>query len=363
MNEKRFVVIMAGGRGERFWPQSRLARPKHLLPIVGEKPMLAQTVDRLEGLVPPERILVITNKEQAAAVAEVCPMLPAGNIVAEPVGRDTAAAVALATVLVADRDPEGCFAMLPADAVIHDRDGFQSVLEAALVAAESEDALVTIGIHAAYPATGYGYIHRGSPCGKAGGRTVYAVQRFKEKPDRETAAGYVASGEYYWNAGMFIWRVPVIAREFAQHTPGLWEAIGAVRDGLAAGHPLPGLLEQHYPGLEKISVDYAVMEKASLVRVVESAFDWDDVGEWPAIERHFPKDAAGNVVRGKALIAGGSGNILVGDGRHLLALIGVDDLIVVQSGDATLICPKSKAQEIKGVVQSIADSPDLKHLL
>ncbi|HSH09321.1 MAG TPA: mannose-1-phosphate guanylyltransferase, partial [Oceanipulchritudo sp.] len=295
MSTSRYVVIMAGGKGERFWPQSRLRRPKHLLPIVGETPMLTQTVDRLGKVVPLQNVLIITNSEQRDAVLDVCPMLPPENVIAEPVGRDTAAAVGLATVLVSHRDPEACFAMLPADHVIHDSAGFQSVLEAAFSAAEEEDALVTVGIKAAYPATGYGYIHRGAEVGHAAGQPVYEVEAFREKPDAETAGRYVVSGDYYWNAGMFIWRVPVISAEFEKHTPSLWAALGAIRKGLAAGNELVELLQAHYPGLEKISIDYAIMEKAATVRVIESAFDWDDVGEWPAVERHYQKDSGGNV--------------------------------------------------------------------
>jgi mannose-1-phosphate guanylyltransferase len=363
MSENRFVVIMAGGRGERFWPQSRLRRPKHLLPIVGEKPMLTQTVDRLEGLVPPERVLVITNAEQRDAVLDVCPMLAPGNVIAEPVGRDTAAAVGLATVLVQDRDPDGCFAMLPADHIIHDTAGFQSVLASAFEAAEGEDALVTVGIKAAYPATGYGYIHRGEVCQECSGREVYSVQAFREKPDLATATSYVDSGEYYWNAGMFFWRVPVISAEFEKHTPGLWAALGAIRSGLAAGEALDGLLAAHYPGLEKISVDFAIMEKAASVQVVESAFDWDDVGEWPAVERHYPKDESGNVTKGQVVVQGGCGNIVVNADGHLTALVGVDDLIVVQTPDATLVCPKGKAQEIKGLVKALGEDARFKDLL
>lgn len=363
MSHQRFVVIMAGGKGERFWPASRLARPKHLLPIVGDKPMLTQTVERLGSVAPPERVLVITNAEQRDAVLDVCPMLPAENVIAEPVGRDTAAAVALATVLVGHRDPQASFAMLPADHVIHDQHGFQSVLESAFAAAEAEDALVTVGITAAYPATGYGYIHRGGQAGTAAGREVYAVQAFREKPDMETARRYVESGEYYWNAGMFFWRVPVIATQFERHTPGLWKALGAVREGLAAAEPLEGLLARHYPGLQKISVDYAIMEKAETVRVVESAFDWDDVGEWPAVERHYPKDADGNVIKGAAIPLASSGNIVINDGRRLTALVGIDDLIVVETADATLICPKSRAQDIKLLVKALGNNEAYKHLL
>ncbi|MEX0327056.1 MAG: mannose-1-phosphate guanylyltransferase [Puniceicoccaceae bacterium] len=363
MSENRYVVIMAGGKGERFWPQSRLARPKHLLPIVGDEPMLTQTVKRLEGLVPPERVIIITNSEQREAVLETCPMLPPENVIAEPVGRDTAAAVGLATVLVADRNPEGCFAMLPADHIIQDKAGFQSVLESAFGAAEQADTLVTIGIQAAYPATGYGYIHRGAVEQEIAGRPVYAVKAFREKPDLATATSYVESGEYYWNAGMFFWRVPVISAEFEQHTPGLWAALGAIRSGLAAGESLDALLAEHYPNLEKISVDFAIMEKAASVQVVESSFDWDDVGEWPAVERHYPKDAQDNVSKGEVVVHDGSGNIVVNDGTHLTAVVGVDNLIVVQTPDATLVCPKDKAQEIKDLVKLLGTKEGLKHLL
>ena len=363
MSEKRFVVIMAGGKGERFWPQSRLSRPKHLLPIVGDKPMLTQTVERLGSVVQPERVLIITNSEQREAVIEVCPMVPAENVIAEPVGRDTAAAVGLATVLVENRDPDACFAMLPADHVIHDEKGFQQILDTAFSAAEKEDALVTVGIHPQYPATGYGYIHRGGVKHQIGERPVYEVKAFKEKPDLETATRYVKSGEYYWNGGMFFWRVPVISAEFERHTPGLWKALGAIRDGLKAGTALDALLAEHYPNLEKISVDFAIMEKAASVRVVESAFDWDDVGEWPAVERHYPKDAAGNVSKGQVLIQNGSGNIVVNDGNHITAVIGTYDLIVVQTADATLVCPKNRAQDIKQLVKALSGDEKYRHLL
>lgn len=363
MNRNRFVVIMAGGKGERFWPQSRLQRPKHLLPIVGDKPMLRQTVERLGAVVPVDHVLIITNAEQREAVLEVCPMLPPENVVAEPVGRDTAAAVGLAALLVGHRDPAAAFAMLPADHVIHDEAGFQATLESAFTAAEAEDALVTVGIEAAWPATGYGYIERDEVVSTLGDRPVYAVRAFKEKPDAETAERYVASGRYFWNAGMFFWRVPVISAEFAAHTPGLWQALGAIGSGLEAGQPLDSLLAREYPGLEKISIDYAIMEKATTVRVLEARFDWDDVGEWPAVERHHEKDSHGNVSRGSVLIRQGEGNIVLGEGDHTIALIGVDNLIVVHTADATLVCPKDQAQAIKELVKALGQDEAFTHLL
>jgi mannose-1-phosphate guanylyltransferase len=360
---KRYVVIMAGGRGERFWPESRTARPKQLLPIVGEKAMLAQTIDRLAGLVPAEDVFVITNTEQRDAALEVCPELDPNKVIGEPVGRDTAAAVGLATVLVRREDPEAIFAMLPADAVIHDAAGLCATLESAFAAAEADPVLATIGITASFPATGYGYIQQGNSRGDSAGKAVYQVKRFVEKPDLATAQSYLQAGNYFWNAGMFIWSVSTIAAELEKSTPNLWQALQAIDQGLEAGQGIDALLAQHYPKLEKISVDYAIIEKANNVVMVESGFDWDDVGEWPAVSRHYPADEAGNVVRGSAELADASGNIVYSrDEKHLVALVGVENLIVVRTEDATLVCHKDKAQEIKDLVKKIGAKASYKHL-
>jgi mannose-1-phosphate guanylyltransferase len=361
---KRFVVIMAGGRGERFWPESRIARPKQLLPIVGEKAMLAQTIARLAGLVPAADIFVITNAEQRGAVLEVCPELDPAKVIGEPMGRDTAAAVGLATVLVRREDPNASFAMLPADAVIHNDAGLRATLQAAFAAAEAQAVIATIGITATAPATGYGYIQQGEAMGDYAERPVYQVKRFVEKPDLATAQSYLASGDYFWNAGMFIWSVPSIVAELEHSTPTLWQALQAVDQGLSAGEDIDTLLAEHYPKLEKISVDYAIIEKAAKVVMVESAFDWDDVGEWPAVARHYPADSAGNVVRGNAELSQASGNIVYcRDENHLVALLGVKDLIVVKTDDATLVCHKDNAQEIKELVKTIGAKEAYKRLM
>lgn len=365
MNDSRYAVIMAGGRGERFWPQSRLKRPKHLLPIVGDKPMLAQTLDRLEALIPAQNCFIITNAEQREAILESCPQLPPENVVGEPVGRDTAAAVALATLLVQRKNPEARIAMLPADAAIHDTEGFQKTLNAAFQAADSDaSALVTIGIQPTFPATSYGYLKRSGTITNTaeGDAPCYQVERFVEKPDKATAETYLAEGGYYWNAGMFIWQLSAITAELERNTPGLWAAVQAIGTALNAGQPLADCLAEHYPKLEKISIDYAVMEKARNVQMIPSGFDWDDVGEWPAIARHTQQDAAGNTIKGNALIDDGKNNIVVGEDGHLTVLIGMDDLIVVQTPDATLICPREKAQALKATVRKISDNPQWKHL-
>jgi mannose-1-phosphate guanylyltransferase len=279
-------------------------------------------------------------------------------------GRDTAAAVALATVLVRRENPEASFAMLPADAVIHDAEGLRSTLTSAFKVAEAEPVITTIGITASFPATGYGYIQQGDALGEYAGRAVYKVKRFVEKPNLETAQGYLDSRDYFWNAGMFIWSVPTIVAELEKSTPSLWQALQAVDQGLEAGQSIDSLLADHYPNLEKISVDYAIIEKADNVAMIESGFDWDDVGEWPAVARHYPHNEAGNVVRGQAELFNASDNIVYcRDKKHLVALLGVKDLIVVKTEDATLVCHKDKAQEIKELVKRIGTQEALKHLM
>lgn len=360
----RYVVIMAGGRGERFWPESRLSRPKQLLPIVGDKAMLAQTVERLDGLVSVDRIFVITNAEQRDAVLEVCPELDPAKVIGEPIGRDTAAAVALATILVKREDPNGVFAMLPADAVIHDAAGLRSTLESAYAVAESDSVLATVGITAQFPATGYGYIQQGDLLGEFAARAIYKVQRFVEKPDEATAKGYLSSGDYFWNAGMFVWSVATISGELEVNTPSLWKAVLAIESSLINGDPINDVLAEHYPSLEKISIDYAVIEKSSRVVMVESGFDWDDVGAWPALARHYPADAEGNVARGHFEGYDASNNIVYSrDSAHLIALVGVQDLIVVKTDDATLVCHRDQAQKIKDLVKQLGVKEALKHLI
>lgn len=360
---ERFVVIMAGGRGERFWPQSREATPKHLLPIVGDKPMLAQTVDRVVGVVPAANIFVITTQAQLAGCRATCPGLSAANIVAEPMGRDTAAATGLAMLLVKQRNPAAAFAMLPADHVIHDTVEYAKLLNVAFASAEAADVLVTLGIKPATPETGFGYIQQAGPWRRIGGRDVMAVKRFVEKPNLETAKGYLVCGEYFWNAGMFVWRVPVVEAAFKAHAAELYAGLAKLE---AAAHSAGGwakALPEIYPTLKKISVDYALMEKSTNVVVVPATFDWDDVGAWPAIAKHFTPDTAGNVLRGLAMVEGGANNIVISTDGHLTGVVGASDLVVVHTAEATLVCPKDKAQEIKALLERLKQDPARKKFL
>lgn len=354
---KNYAVIMAGGRGERFWPQSRQARPKHLLPIVGDQPMVTQTVARLEGLVPPEQIFILTNVEHVVAVRSACPNIPAAQIIGEPVGRDTAVAAALAALLVRRSDPAGVLALLPADAAIHSAAGFRASLGAAFATAAQEDFILTIGVKPSYPATGYGYLQCGKQLGEQTGQPWFKVEKFVEKPNLATAEHYLAQGGYFWNVGMFITRAAVLLAAFQQHAPTIAAGMEDLDKRLAGGAALPDALAAVYPGLLKISVDYAVMEKASNVAVFEAAFDWDDVGEWPALVRHAQADANGNVTRGNTALYEARDNIVISEGGHLVALLGVQDLVVVQTPDATLVCPKSRAQDLKKLLQNVAAQP------
>lgn len=343
---------MAGGRGERFWPQSRTTVPKHLLPIVGETPMLTQTVDRALAVVPASNIFVITTQAQLAGVRAACTALPVENLIAEPMGRDTAAATGLAMLLVKQRAPQGAFAMLPADHVIHNVAEYAQLLGAAFAAAESADVLVTLGIKPMEPATGFGYIQRAGVWRQVAGCDVLAVKRFVEKPDLATAQGYLASGEYFWNAGMFVWRVPVVEAAFKAHAPELQAGLAAI-EASARTVGWTAALAQGYPGLKKISVDYALMEKSTNVVVVPATCDWDDVGAWPAVANHYPKDGNGNVLRGLSRVEGGANNIVVSTDGHLTAVVGASDLVVVHTADATLVCHRDKAQEIKALLQRL----------
>lgn len=360
---QNFVVIIAGGKGERFWPQSRGHRPKHLLSIVGTKPLLTQTLDRVRAVVSPKNTFVITSAQQEKGVRAVCKKLPAENIIAEPVGRDTGPAVALACALVAARDPEGVFAVLPADHVIHDGEAYTRDLKAAFAAAAADQVMVTIGIKPNEPATGFGYIQQADMWKKFDRRPVYKVKRFVEKPKLDVAQGYLASGDYVWNAGMFVWSVGVVKSALAAFTPELDAGLKPIEAALAKGKALAPVLKKIYPTLTKISVDYALLEKSTNVVVLPASFDWDDVGAWPAVANHYPKDADGNVSRGITMVEQGKNNIVFSEGGHLVALIGLDDLIVVHTDDATLVAPKAKSQEIKALLKRLEAQKDGKKWL
>jgi mannose-1-phosphate guanylyltransferase len=352
MLKHAYAVIMAGGKGERFWPLSTSARPKQLLSLVGDTPLLAQAVDRIRGLFPIDAIYVITSAALVKATREVVPDLPPANIIGEPCGRDTAAAIAVGAGLIQARDPGAAFCVLTADQVMQDVDLFRETLSESLTLALARDVLITIGIRPTFPSTGFGYIESGATVHQAGRVTFLEGRRFLEKPDGATATRFVDSGRYYWNAGMFIWSLASLRKAFAACRPplaALMDKVAAAGDGAA----LDRLMAAEYPGLEKISIDYAVMEKASNIVMAQGLFRWDDVGSWPALEGHFEKDAAGNVLVGDCATLDARDTIVISKGR-LTAVLGVKDVIIVQAEGATLVCAKDRAQDLKKLVQHIA---------
>ena len=362
----RYIVIMAGGKGERFWPVSREATPKQLITLLGGRSFLQQAVDRVRTLVPVENILIITNAVQAAAVRSQLPDIPAENIVGEPVGRDTCAAVALGAALVGARDEAGVIAVLPADHVIPDAARFQQVLSDAFDLAAHRDVIVTIGIPPTSPETGYGYIQSGHALafdvdGKSVPTRFFKAERFVEKPNLETAERYLAQGNFRWNAGMFVWSYQTIHAALVEHQPDIAVAADRWRQAAVRGNgPLIEVLSSEYPSVKKISVDFAVMERARNVVVADGAFDWDDLGAWPALSRHLSRDADGNALVGAVVQVGASGNIVYDArtrGRTPITLVGVKDSIVVLTDDAILVAARNEAQRIKDLVRQLAATP------
>jgi mannose-1-phosphate guanylyltransferase len=342
MAEMNWAVIMAGGYGERFWPMSRRNRPKQLLPIVGNKTMIQQTVDRLRPLIADARIVVVTNREQASLVRKQLPRVK--HVIAEPMGRNTAPCIALATAMIARLDPNAVIAVVPADSWIGDGKKYQRVVAESLVLAAKRDVLITIGIQPTSPHTGYGYIQVGTPLQ----RRFFNAKRFVEKPDLARAKQFLATGKYRWNAGMFVWSARTIGRAFEKLQPAMAKSCARL-----AATRLKNFARE-YKRLEKISVDYAIMEKADNVVVANGDFPWDDVGDWPAIGRHYEKDSAGNVGRGEFVGLDANNCIVVGDNTHLVAAVGVRDLVIVHTPDATLVCQKSEAQKVRELVKKLA---------
>ncbi len=367
----RFVIIMAGGRGERFWPLSRERRPKQLLTILGTRSFLQQAYDHVAPLVPAENIFVITNAVQAQQVRKQLPFLPKHNVVAEPIGRDTCAAVTLGAALVGARSTTAVMAVIPADHVIPEERKFQRVLTDSLNLAQREQAIVTIGIRPSEPATGYGYIRVGNPMPPPRGAKPYRTrffraEQFVEKPNLETAAAYLKSGQYRWNAGMFVWSVGTITAALRRHQPALFEA--CQRWSSAASDPakLTRILAKDYPGLEKISIDYALMERALNVVVADGAFAWDDLGSWNALARHLKPDTDGNCALAELVHVDAAQNLIVDArtrNRAPIAVVGVRDAILVLSDDATLLADKSQSQKVKELVAKLAADKAYKHLV
>jgi mannose-1-phosphate guanylyltransferase len=344
-----YALILAGGSGERFWPLSRRTRPKQLLSLVSNKTLLEESVERLDGLVPADRILILTNTEQEEAVRKLLAKFPQENILAEPAKRDTAAAIALGTSWVAVRNHAAIMVVVPADHVITNQAAFQETVRLAADAAEETSELVTIGIRPTWACPGFGYIEHGKPehlQKRPDNQAVHRVVRFREKPNPDLAESFVRRGNFRWNAGMFVWSVPTVLREFNRHAPELADFISQLR----APGKFETTLQERFSQLPRISFDYAIMEKADRVLVVEAGFDWDDIGSWRAVANYFEKDKRGNAANRAITAIDSSNNIVFEEDGTTIALLGVHDLIVVRTRDALLVCHRHEAERIKQLI-------------
>ncbi len=351
----RYAVIMAGGSGTRLWPMSRNHLPKQLLKLSPDgKSLLRKSVERLNRIFDYGDIFIIAARNHIEPISKEIPEIPRENLIGEPVGRDTANAVGLSVSVLYARDSDATVGIFTADHLIEPVDRFGEVVLAGYDAVEANpDYLGTFGIKPQFPHTGLGYIHRGELI-KSGDVPIYRVKEFKEKPDRPTAERYIASGEYYWNSGMFVWKAKTILGELDKHLPENAGKLMELGEKYGGGN-WDSLADRIYPELKKISIDFAVMEKARNVLVAEMDVSWADVGSWPELEKVVGKDNEGHSKLIKNFVSMGAKNCVVvnNSDEHLIALVGVEDLIVIHTDDATLVCPKDRSQDIKKLVQIV----------
>ncbi len=343
------AVIMAGGSGTRFWPESRGATPKQMLRLVGDQTMLQSTVERLAALVPPERVLIVTNARLVAEIQEQLPQLPPHSILGEPCRRDTAPCIGLAALEVVRKDPDGIMAVMPSDHVISPDAKFcQAIERAAALVEQSPQRIVTFGIRPTYPAESFGYIERGEELAPG----AYRVRQFKEKPRAEIAQQYLESGTFYWNSGIFVWRAATIIEALDERQPEMMVHLRKILSTVGTAE-YSETFAREFAAIEGISIDYAVMEHASDVAVLEATFAWDDVGSWQSISRLQGTDGDGNTILGRHLGLRTTGTLVRGQGEHLVVTLGVNDLIVVHTPDATLVANKHDEESIRQLVKLI----------
>jgi mannose-1-phosphate guanylyltransferase len=349
-DEHLWALIMAGGAGTRFWPLSRRRRPKQLLRLVDAGTLLAATVERVAPIIPPERTLVVTVADVAGAIRQELPAVPEGNILVEPVGRDTAPCIAWAAWRLAARHPDAAMVVLPSDHVVKDGEALRAALLVAVEWARRSAGLVALAIRPTRPETGFGYLELCDPAAEAAGLPVVRVRRFVEKPDRATAEGYLRSGNFRWNGGIFAWTCAALMAAVRAHLPALAERLDALMaDAMSRGEE--AALADHYPGLPRVSIDFGVMEKATNVWAVPVEFAWSDLGSWPSLgEVRGAQD--GVVAIGDTVAVDSPGAVLVSDGP-LIATIGARDLVVVATSDVVLVVPRARAQEVKALVERL----------
>ncbi len=351
---------MAGGTGKRFWPWSRGKNPKQFLNIFSEKSLLEETLDRLPSLVNNEDIYIITTSSQKKKMVNLIKNIPEENIIAEPIGRDTAACIGLGAILMKEKDPDEVQIVLPSDHIINDVENFREVICKAAKLAKKKNCLVTIGIKPSYPNIGYGYIQYNIDKKEDLGEDIYKVKTFAEKPNIETARRFLDSGDFLWNSGMFIWKVSTILNEIEKSLPELYEGLIEIEKNINEKN-IYSLIRKVYGRLRSISIDYGIMEKAKDVYVIKADFGWSDIGSWSEVYRLGKKDENMNVISGNVVLRESHGN-LINSKKKLLTAIGINDMIIIDTNDVLLICPKEKAQHVKELVDYLKRK-DMKEFL
>jgi mannose-1-phosphate guanylyltransferase len=357
--EHAYAVIMAGGSGTRFWPLSRRQCPKQLLKLLGTKTLLEETVERIRNFIPPQRTYVFTNEILKAACARCLRGIPPSQIIAEPAARNTAPTIGLAAHEILRHDPDGLMVVLPSDHVIRKAAAFRRVLRAACRWASQGSRSVIVGLKPTRPETGYGYVKRGQAVGAVAGTTIFAVECFTEKPALDTAHKYLRTGRYLWNGGMFIWRASTLLHHLQRSKPGMARELAKL--AAAGGAGVPRVFRRIFPRLEKVSVDYAVMEEITDCFVVEAEIGWSDVGSWAVVHELLPKDADGNVRPTNSLSLDSCGNMIIAPGRFVVT-VGVENMVVVETEDALLVVPRNRSQDVGKAVQEL-ERRGKKHLL
>ncbi len=352
------AVIMAGGSGTRFWPKSTREHPKQFLSLFGDETMLQTTVRRIESLIPAERVWVITNERYVDLVQKQLPDVPAQNIIGEPVAKNTAPCVAAASALIEQQDEDATMAVLPADHLIAEPEAFVSVLQAGAQKAKQSEALVTIGIKPTRPETGYGYIEFDKESGEeVDGHEVRRVKQFREKPDITTARQFIYASRFLWNSGMFIWTASTISSQFQKHQPEIYSALEEMKGKLPDSTETA--IHNFYHACPSISIDYGIMEKTDNVFVIPGDFGWNDVGSWKALYELGDKDENETVVRADQYVTEeSSGNLVHSENGKIIALVGVENLAVVETENAILVCNLDKAQGVKQIVNKLKESDD-----
>ncbi len=350
-----FAVLMAGGVGTRFWPRSRAKNPKQVLNIVDSDTMIQATYKRLMGLIEPSNILVVTNQEQKEIISYQISDLKEDNFIIEPFGRNTAPCIGLAAVRIVQADADGIMVVLPADHLISNVEEFRKVIRFATEFAAESGGLITLGITPDHPATGYGYVQRGEKVKSFDGHSVFKVKTFAEKPNHDTAVRFLESGDFYWNSGMFIWKASIILHEIEEKLPELYEGLMEIKSHLGR-KDYSAVVESVYRRIRGISIDYGVMQTAMNAYVIPTEMGWNDVGSWEVVYEISPKDKNKNAGEYKEIVQVDSGENYIYSPDKLVALVGVKNLVVVDTGDALLICKKSRSQDVKEIVEQLKKS-------